>query len=75
MHGMVWQWCQDVYGDYPKNDVVDPQGSNVGGLRVLRGGSWQFRPEYCRSAIRNKHVPGIRSTKFNFGLRICFFVE
>jgi formylglycine-generating enzyme required for sulfatase activity len=26
MHGNVWERCQDWYGDYPKEAVVDPQG-------------------------------------------------
>ena len=40
MHGNLWEWCQDWFGDYPQNDVVDPQGPNEGQYRVLRGGSW-----------------------------------
>jgi sulfatase modifying factor 1 len=39
MHGNLFQWCQDRYGDYPQNDVVDPQGADNNKSRVLRGGS------------------------------------
>ena len=73
MHGNVWEWCQDWLGDYPQNDVVDPQGPNWGKYRVLRGGSWFNYPENCRSAFRGRDGPGIRS--FNVGFRLCFSVE
>ena len=42
MHGNVMQLCSDVYSDYPKEDVTDPQGpaAKNDSLRVLRGGCW-----------------------------------
>ncbi len=73
MHGNVFQWCQDWFGDYPQKDVVDPQGPNKGQNRVLRGGSWEGHAEDCRSARRSLDGPGRRDA--NFGLRVCFFVE
>jgi formylglycine-generating enzyme required for sulfatase activity len=73
MHGNVWQWCQDWYGDYPQKDVVDPQGPDAGKDRVLRGGSWHDLPRYCRSACRYWNEPGHRYR--SIGCRLCFFVE
>jgi formylglycine-generating enzyme required for sulfatase activity len=73
MHGNLWQWCQDWNGEYPKKDVVDPQGPSTGTDRVMRGGSWNEHPQYCRSAYRIRDKAS--SYTYVLGFRICFFVE
>ncbi len=59
MHGNVWEYCQDRYGSYPSKPVADPDGPIRGEKRVVRGGSWNDPPRYCRSACRGKtHADG-----------------
>ena len=52
MHGNVWEWCLDRYGELT-SDVVDPVGPNSGEHRVRRGGSWGFRASRCTSSYRS----------------------
>jgi formylglycine-generating enzyme len=74
MHGNLWEWCQDCCGDYPQNDVVDPQGSeSEADHRILRGGSWYSYDDMCRSARRSGSEPAYSTTLIGF--RICFSVE
>ncbi|MXS84030.1 formylglycine-generating enzyme family protein [Nitrosomonas oligotropha] len=68
MHGNVWEWCQDRYGDYPSGSVIDPQGGVSNGNRVLRGGSWLYYGKLCRSANRSHNVPSLRGNNFGFRL-------
>jgi formylglycine-generating enzyme required for sulfatase activity len=73
MHGNVWQSCQDCFGNYPKNDVTDPQGPEKGVCRVLRGGSYSSPPSSCRSASRFRTIPVGRLNYYGF--RVCFSVD
>jgi len=66
MHGSVWEWCQDWYGDYAGGIALDPQGPNTGSARVNRGGSWGSLAGLCRSAYRNDLIPDGRGSRIGF---------
>ena len=68
MHGNVYEWCDDWYGDYG-SATTDPAGPASGVDRVLRGGSWCTFELYCRSANRSRHNPGYRG--HDIGFRLC----
>ena len=69
--GNVWEWVGDwydpaYYGTLP-DGVVNPQGSNAGEYRVLRGGSYfENEPAYFHAAYRWAQRPDEPSTDWGF---------
>jgi len=70
MHGNVWEWCQDRYGDgyYANSLLKDPKGPATGSLRIGRGGSWESDTKHCRSAVRYHDSPADRDPDVGFRL-------
>lgn len=68
MHGNVWEWTEDPHCAYSGGPVTDPRGDCAGPLRVIRGGSWRFRADSARCALRYTHRPQDRG--FSLGFRV-----
>lgn len=66
LHGNVWEWVQDWYGEYQSKQLVNPQGPPRGSLRVLRGGGWHSTADACSSAFRLGAEAGFRNSALGF---------
>ena len=68
MHGNVWEWVQDWYGEYPDSSLIDPTGPLESSNRVFRGGSWGDDARGVRSAVRGGWLPDSRDYVVGFRL-------
>jgi formylglycine-generating enzyme required for sulfatase activity len=75
MHGNVYEWVQDWYGEryYSASPDTDPKGPSSGSYRVSRGGSWYAYAQNCRAAYRYGNSPGSRS--YDVGFRLALSPE
>ena len=65
MHGNVFEWCWDRYGEYQVttlSKLVNPTGSAFGSRRLLRGGSFFGGAALSRCALRGRLRPEIGDT-------------
>ena len=68
MHGNVFEWCWDWYGNYQSGAQTDPIGASSGSSRVLRGASWGMPAQLVRSAHRDICIPSYRRDYSGFRL-------
>jgi formylglycine-generating enzyme required for sulfatase activity len=67
MHGNIWQWCSDWYGEYNIKDTLNPKGPDTGTKKVDRGGGYYDPAWRCRSAYRaGGDPPGNRGNGISF---------
>jgi formylglycine-generating enzyme required for sulfatase activity len=69
MHGNVYEWCMDNWHDSYNGAPTDGSSWETAGdtrYRVLRGGSWFFNGNFCRSANRNRITPDYRINGIGF---------
>jgi formylglycine-generating enzyme required for sulfatase activity len=75
MHGNVWEWCLDHWHDNYQGAPNDGSAwltDDEGAKRMLRGGSWNDNPGYCRCASRSFYNPV--TVYDNIGFRVvCEF--
>jgi sulfatase modifying factor 1 len=72
MHGNVWEWTADAWGNYATGAQTDPFNvGTTGSSRVDRGGSWRDTGPNLRSAFRGSSTPSNRNIHIGFrvGLR------
>ena len=72
MAGNVWEWLEDTWHNSYSGAPSDGQAwidIPLSSLRVLRGFSWGFNPDLCRSAYRGWSDPAIRDA--NYGFRVA----
>ena len=70
LHGNLFEWTHDWYGDYDTKTSADPLGPDGGSIRVSRGGGWGIDAALCRAAHRDSSDPAIRSTDSGFRLAL-----
>lgn len=68
MHGNVWEWCLDHWHETYEGGPRDGSAwlSPGADKRILRGGSWFYFPDLCRSAFRNRRSPDTRFNRIGF---------
>jgi formylglycine-generating enzyme required for sulfatase activity len=71
MTGNVWEWVEDCYLDSYEGAPSDGSARihDECSFRVLRGGSWWWKPRYVRTATRYRYVPDMRNS--NIGARVA----
>ena len=66
--GNIWAWTEDCWHDNYNQAPADGSAWTSGDCtrRVARGGSWDYDPEFLRSAQRNRLTTDFRVNYLGF---------
>ena len=70
MTGNVWEWCSDLYGEYPSSPQKNPAGKPKGLDHVIRGGGLADMSCICRISNRGKANHNTRTCDLGFRLAL-----
>ncbi len=73
MSGNVWEWCQDILGNYNPDPQTNPTGATSGSYRVFRGGKFNDDTNYCRVSYRAGNYA--RYSHLSLGVRLALSEE
>lgn len=65
LSGNVFEWTKTLYADYPY-DADDGRESSTPGLRVFRGGAWNYAAHIARAAARQRAIPDGKNDVIGF---------
>ncbi|MBQ6238212.1 MAG: SUMF1/EgtB/PvdO family nonheme iron enzyme [Bacteroidales bacterium] len=68
MSGNVWEWCNDLEGNYGDTLQTNPTGPTSGFRYIVRGGSWFDDATHCRVSFRDNHDTSNRCNDLGFRL-------
>ena len=66
MHGNVFEWTADAWGNHATGAQTDPTGAASGSDRVFKGGAYSHVGTDLRSAYRSLTLPSSRANKIGF---------
>lgn len=70
LHGNLFEWTHDWYGDLGESARTNPLGAQGGSARVGRGGCWYFVAPLCRAASRVTDASAARTNNVGFRLAL-----
>ena len=69
MHGNLWEWVSDCFSSYAESPRDSLPQQTIGcDRRVLRGGSYKFKPAYITTSFRGRDKKNIKSNGDGFSL-------
>jgi formylglycine-generating enzyme required for sulfatase activity len=70
MTGNIWEWCQ-----FKSNQQEEVTYVTRGDKRVIRGSSWDIKPEHARISDRDWYYKGFRDNRIGFRLVLSNFTN